>query len=280
MTIEFETQYAVGQNEVKNYHTEQLRSAFLTPDLFQLGKIKLVYTHYDRLVIGGVVPLSEPLPLESIEPLKSKHFLDRRELGIINTGGPGLVLVDREEHLIANKEALYIGAGKQNIVFFSLNEKSPARFYLNSAPAHCPYPTTKIDKSNVNVLELGASETSNERTIFPLIVNETVQTCQLQMGLTCLKPGSVWNTMPAHLHDRRMEAYLYFELANDQAVSHFMGEPLETRHIWVKNEQVVVSPSWSIHSGVGTSHYSFIWGMAGENQDYNDMDACLPTELK
>jgi len=280
MSIDYENRYAVGHNEAKNFNTQQLRENFLAEDLFQQDKIKLVYTHYERYIVGGAVPVTGPLALDAIDPLKAQHFLDRRELGIINVGETGIVTVDGEEIVLHNKEALYVGAGNKSVIFSSLNGVTPARFYLNSAPAHKAYPTKKVTREDANVLELGSLETSNERTIYQLIINGVVETCQLQMGMTCLKPGSIWNTMPAHQHDRRMEAYLYFDLAEDQAVSHFMGEPKETRLIWTGNEQAVISPAWSIHSGAGTSNYSFIWGMAGENLDYDDMDKYMPNELR
>jgi len=280
MNVDYENRYAIGQNEAKNFNTSELRDNFLSKDLFQQDKIKLVYTHYERYIIGGAVPTTQPLTLSAIDPLKADNFLDRRELGIINIGDAGKVTVDGEVFALNNKEALYVGAGNKTVVFESLNESSPARFYVNSAPAHKAYPNKKVTREEANVLELGSQETSNERTIYQLIISGVVQTCQLQMGMTCLKPGSVWNTMPAHQHDRRMEAYLYFDLAEDQAVSHFMGEPKETRLIWTTNEQAVVSPPWSIHSGAGTSNYSFIWGMAGENLDYDDMDKYMPNELR
>lgn len=280
MTIDYENRYAVGHNEAKTFNTQQLRDSFLADDLFQQDKIKLVYTHYERYIVGGVVPINQALELNAIDPLKAQNFLERRELGIINIGEVGVVTVDGKEYLLQNKEALYVGAGNKLVTFTSVNKHSPALFYLNSAPAHKSYPTKKITREDANVLELGSLETSNERTIYQLIINGVVETCQLQMGMTCLKPGSVWNTMPAHQHDRRMEAYLYFDLAEDQAVSHFMGEPKETRIIWTGNEQAVISPAWSIHSGAGTSNYSFIWGMAGENLDYDDMDKYMPNELR
>ena len=280
MSIDYENRYAVGHNEAKNFNTQQLRENFLAKDLFQQDKIKLVYTHYDRYIIGGVVPVTGSISLDAIDPLKAQNFLDRRELGIINVGETGSVIVDGEEIVLHNKEALYVGAGNKSVVFSSQSGATPARFYLNSAPAHKAYPIKKVTRKDANVLELGSLETSNERTIYQLIINGVVETCQLQMGMTCLKPGSVWNTMPAHQHDRRMEAYLYFDLAEDQAVSHFMGEPKETRLIWTGNEQAVISPPWSIHSGAGTSNYSFIWGMAGENLDYDDMDKYMPNELR
>jgi 4-deoxy-L-threo-5-hexosulose-uronate ketol-isomerase len=280
MTLEYETRYAIGNNEAKGFDTEQIRDAFLLPDLFQTDKIKLVYTHYDRFIVGGVVPDNKTLTLDSIDPLKANYFLERRELGIINIGSTGVVTVDGEDYVLENKEALYVGSGKKSVSFTSSNAKASARFYLNSAPAHASYPTKKITRKEANILELGSLETSNERSIYQLIINGIVETCQLQMGVTCLKPGSVWNTMPAHQHDRRMEAYLYFDIPEGQAVSHFMGEPKETRLIWTGNEQAIISPAWSIHSGAGTSNYSFIWGMAGENLDYDDMDKYMANELR
>ncbi|REL34351.1 5-dehydro-4-deoxy-D-glucuronate isomerase [Thalassotalea euphylliae] len=280
MTIDYENRYAIGHNEAKGFDTTQLRENFLADDLFQQDKIKLVYTHYERLIVGGIVPVNQTLSLDAIDPLKAQHFLDRRELGLINIGGSGVVVVDGQEYFLDNKEALYVGAGNKLVTFRSLDSASPAKFYLNSAPAHKSYPTKKVTKAEANVLELGSQETSNERSIYQLIINGVVDTCQLQMGMTSLKPGSVWNTMPAHQHDRRMEAYLYFDLAQDQAVAHFMGEPKQTRLIWTANEQAVISPAWSIHSGAGTSNYTFIWGMAGENLDYDDMDKYAPTELR
>ena len=279
MTIKYESMYAVSANEAKGYDTEQLRRTFLVDDLFQIDTLRLVYTHYDRIIIGGVIPVHQEVALKTIDPLKSENFLDRRELGIINIGETGVVTVDGERYGLANKEALYVGAGVKSVTFASDNSDKPAKFYLNSAPAHTAYATKKVSRENANVLELGSQATSNERSVYQLIINGIVQTCQLQMGVTCLKPGSVWNTMPAHQHDRRMEAYLYFEVPEEHAVSHFMGEPKETRNLWVKNQQAVVSPPWSIHSGAGTSNYSFIWGMAGENLDYDDMDKYLPSEL-
>ncbi len=280
MTINYKTRYAVGQNEAKKFDTDEIRDAFLLADLFADNQINLTYTHYDRYIVGGAVPVDSILTLDSIDPLKAPNFLDRRELGIINIGNTGIVEVDGQIYTLENKEALYVSAGSKKVTFASENRDQPAKFYLNSAPAHCAYPTKKINRENAKVLELGSQETCNERTIYQLIINGVVETCQLQMGLTMLKPGSVWNTMPAHQHDRRIEAYLYFDVPEEQAVCHFMGEPKETRHIWVANQQAVISPAWSIHSGSGTSNYSFIWGMAGENLDYDDMDKYSPRELR
>ena len=280
MTTNYEIRPVVGQNEAKTFGTSQLRESFLIENMFVKNEITLIYTYYERYIIGGVSPIDRDLKLKTIDPLKSENFLDRRELGVINIGAAGVVVVDGESFTLENKEALYVGAGNKEVVFKSNDSANPAQFYINSAPAHCAYPTKKVNRDNAKILELGSQATSNERTIYQLIINGIVDTCQLQMGLTMLKPGSVWNTMPAHQHDRRMEAYLYIDLGDKQAVSHFMGDPKETRLLWVNNLQGVISPSWSIHSGAGTSNYSFIWGMAGENLDYDDMDKYGPTELR
>jgi len=234
---------------------------------------------YDRLIVGGVLPVSKSLNLETIEELKAEYFLERRELGIINVGGRGTVRVDGTVYELGRKEALYVGRGANKVVFERSGEEQPY-FYINSAPAHHSYPTKKIGRADAEVIELGDQQYANRRTLNKLIVNSIVETCQLQMGLTELHPGNVWNTMPAHTHNRRMEAYFYFDLEAGQTISHFMGQPDETRHLFVQNLQAIISPEWSIHSGVGTSNYSFIWGMAGENLDYGDMDALSPAELR
>ncbi|EWH08422.1 5-keto-4-deoxyuronate isomerase [Catenovulum agarivorans DS-2] len=280
MTINCTTRYAIGRNEIKTFDTQQFRDEFLCHNIMTQDEITLIYTHYDRYIIGGVVPVNEVLSLTAIDETKSEHFLDRRELGVVNVGGLGVVTVDGVEYQLEAKEALYVGQGNKQVTFASANKNAPAHFYLNSAPAHKAFPTKKVGLADANILELGSLETSNQRRIHQLLVNGVVETCQLQMGITCLQPGSVWNTMPAHQHDRRMEAYFYFEIPQGQAVCHFMGEPQETRHIWVANEQAVVSPPWSIHSGCGTANYSFVWGMAGENLAYDDMDIHAPTELR
>ncbi len=280
MENQYEVRYASSPREVKKLDTEELRKEFLIQNLMNPGEINTVYSHYDRYIAGGAVPLQTSLRLETIDPLKAEYFLERRELGIINVGGSGSVSVDGEIFELAYKEALYIGRGNKEVVFSSSDASNPAKFYLNSTPAHKAYPTKKISQSDAEIVELGAVETANARTIRKLIVNSIVETCQLQMGMTELKTGSVWNTMPAHVHDRRMEVYFYFEVPEDQAVCHFMGEPTETRHIWMANNEAVISPPWSIHSGSGTSNYIFIWGMAGENLDYGDMDICKINELK
>jgi len=280
MTTEYSSRYAIGPREAEGYNTTELRDAFLIERLFVENSIQLTYTHYERFIVGGALPVAGELSLETIDPLKARHFLDRRELGVINIGGPGVVTVDGEKYPLEHREALYVGAGTREVTFSSLDSGRPAKFYLNSAPAHCSYPVQKFGMDSVKPLELGSLETSNDRAIYQFIIGGTAQTCQLQMGMTVLKSGSVWNTMPAHQHDRRMEAYFYFDLQDSEAVCHFMGRPQETRHIWVANEQAVVAPAWSIHSGSGTSNYTFIWGMAGENLDYNDMDKYAASELR
>ena len=279
MSTTYESRYASSPKAVKLYDTAQLREEFLIENLMEVGKINLTYSHYDRYIAGSAVPL-QPLTLETIDPLKAKYFLERREIGIINVGGKGTVMVDGTAYELDFKDALYIGAGNVEVIFKSDDESSPAKYYLNSAPAHTHHPTKKVSKAEANKLELGSLETSNHRTVNQMIIGGIVTTCQLQMGMTELKTGSVWNTMPAHVHDRRMEVYFYLEIPENQAVCHLMGEPQETRHIWMDNYQAVISPPWSIHCGSGTSNYTFIWGMAGENLDYGDMDVSKITDLR
>ncbi len=274
-----EFRYAHHPEDVKNYTTEKLRDHFLIPTLFEEDTIKLVYTMYDRYIVGGVFPVNGPLTLETIDELKSTYFLERRELGIINVGGKGKVTVDGTVYELDKKEALYVGKGNKEVVFEAINGEQPY-FYINSAPAHHAYPNKKVGREDAEIIELGEQKTANRRTLNKLIVNSIVETCQLQMGLTELHEGNVWNTMPAHTHTRRMEAYFYFDLAEGQTISHFMGPTNETRHIFMQSHQAVISPEWSIHSGCGTSNYSFIWGMAGENLDYGDMDSLKPSELR
>jgi 4-deoxy-L-threo-5-hexosulose-uronate ketol-isomerase len=248
--------------------------------LFEADAIHLTLSHYDRYIFGGVMPVNETVLLSNPENLKANYFLERRELGIINVGGKGTVVADGTSYEIDFKEALYLGKGIKEVSFASADANTPAKFYINSAPAHHTYPSKKVSKAEAEVVELGSAETANHRVINKLIVNSVLPTCQLQMGMTELKSGSVWNTMPAHTHDRRMEVYFYFEVPQGQSVCHFLGQPQETRHIWMQNEQAVISPNWSVHSGAGTSNYTFIWGMAGENLDYGDMDHCAITELR
>ncbi|MFD2727595.1 5-dehydro-4-deoxy-D-glucuronate isomerase [Hyunsoonleella rubra] len=280
MKVHYETRYASSPKAVKQYDTKELRDEFLIDNLMQEDQLVLVYTHYDRYMAGSAVPVKAPIALETIDPLKSSYFLERREIGIINVGGDGIVEVNGEVYELTLKDALYIGSGNENVVFKSVDSKKPAKFYLNSAPAHRNYPTKKVSKAEANKIELGSLETANHRTVNQQIIGGIVDTCQLQMGMTELKTGSVWNTMPAHVHDRRMEIYYYLDILEGQAVCHFMGQPQETRHIWMQNHQAVISPPWSIHSGSGTSNYTFIWGMAGENLDYGDMDVAKITELR
>jgi 4-deoxy-L-threo-5-hexosulose-uronate ketol-isomerase len=279
MSTSFETRYASSPQAVKQYDTAQLRSEFLIDNLMELGKINLTYSHYDRYIAGSAVPV-QPLTLETIDPLKSSFFLERRELGIINVGGNGTVTADGVVYELGFKDALYIGSGNKEVIFKSDDTNNPSKFYLNSAPAHTNYPNKKVGLAEANKLQLGAIETANHRTVNQMIIGGIVTTCQLQMGMTELKTGSVWNTMPAHVHDRRMEVYFYLDIPENQAVCHFMGQTDETRHIWMNNHQAVISPPWSIHSGAGTSNYTFIWGMAGENLDYGDMDVCKITDLR
>nr|WP_315173107.1 5-dehydro-4-deoxy-D-glucuronate isomerase [uncultured Flavobacterium sp.] len=275
----YSSRYASNPKAVKQYDTKQLRDEFLIDNLIEEGEIILTYSHYDRYIAGSAVP-TVPLKLETIDPLKADYFLERREMGIINVGANGTIVVDGTSYELGFKDALYIGSGNKDILFKSEDAKNPAKFYINSAPAHTSYPTKKVSLAEANKLELGSMETANHRTVNQMIIGGVVTTCQLQMGMTELRPGSVWNTMPAHVHDRRMEVYFYLDIPENQAVCHFMGEPQETRHLWMQNHQAVISPPWSIHSGSGTSNYSFIWGMAGENLDYGDMDVCKITDLR
>lgn len=279
---------ACHPDDVKRYDTEQLRSHFMMPEVMTKDKITLTYSMYDRLVYGGVVPMTKTVVLETIDPLKAEYFLERRELGVINTGGAGIVSVDGKDYELNFKDALYVGRGKKNVTFRSKNASEPAKFYINSTPAHKEYKTQLITidgrKGSIkaNCIKAGSMEESNDRVINQLITNNVLQEgpCQLQMGLTELKPGSVWNTMPAHTHTRRVEAYYYFNVPEGNAICHLMGEPQENRLIWLHNEQAVMSPEWSIHAAAGTSNYMFIWGMGGENLDYGDMDKVQYLEMK
>ena len=278
--MQYEERYAAHPDDVKGYDTERLRKEHLIENLFVPDDIRLVYSGYDRLIVGGAMPQNRPLELVPIDPLKASFFLHRRELGIVNVGGRGSVRVGDETFVLDYKEALYVGKGDRKVTFASEDPAAPALFYLNSAPAHTTYPDRKVTKSDAVVARMGSLENSNERTINKLIVSHVLPTCQLQMGMTELHTGSVWNTMPAHTHNRRMEAYFYFEVPEGDAVCHFMGQPDQTRHIWMKNHEAVISPAWSIHSACATHNYTFIWGMAGENLDYGDMDTCATTDLK
>ncbi|MBN1820922.1 MAG: 5-dehydro-4-deoxy-D-glucuronate isomerase [Prolixibacteraceae bacterium] len=280
MAIIFEERYAYHPDDFKTYDTERIRKEFLVEKVMEEGKIRLVHTLIDRYIVGGAVPTTEPLKLETVESLKASYFCERREVGVISVAGPGSVIVDGTEYKMNFKDAIYIGKGSKEVVFKSDDTSNPAHFYINSAPAHKEFPVRHVTMADANVLHMGSPETSNLRDINQLLINTVIDTCQLQMGMTELKPGSIWNTMPAHTHGRRNEVYFYFDVPEGQAVCHFMGQPQETRHIWMHNEQAVISPSWSIHSAAGTSNYIFIWGMAGENLDYTDMDIFQPNELK
>lgn len=278
--MKFNERYAVHPSDFTKYDTEQIRKEFLVEEIFKEDEIIMEYSLYDRYIVGGAFPLTIPLMLESFDSLKSDIFLARREMGIINVGEAGEITADGVKYELNYKDALYLGMGTKEVKFESAERDKPAKFYLNSAPAHCKLPSQLVRLEDAEILELGSLHSSNERKINKLIVNSVVETCQLQMGMTELKEGSVWNTMPVHTHNRRMEAYFYFEVPEDKAVCHFMGQPDETRHVWMKNEQAVFSPSWSIHSAAGTSNYIFIWGMAGENLDYGDMDVVQPNQIR
>ena len=280
MKTNYELRYAAHPEDAKSYDTKRIRRDFLIETIFSADEVNMVYSMYDRMIVGGAMPVNETLHLEAIDPLKQPVFLRRREIGIYNIGGKGRVKVADDVIELDYKEALYLGSGDREVYFESLDASNPAKFYFNSATAHRNYPDKKITKDIAIVAEMGSLETSNHRKINKMIVNQVLPTCQLQMGMTELAPGSVWNTMPAHVHSRRMEAYLYFEVKEGQAVCHFMGEPQKTRHIWMKNEQAVLSPEWSIHSAAATCNYTFIWGMAGENLDYGDQDFSKIEDLK
>ena len=280
MKTNYELRYASHPEDAKKYDTSRLRREYLIETIFSENEVNMVYSLYDRLIVGGAMPVNEILQLESIDPLKSDFFLSRREFGTFNVGGAGKITVDGTTFELGYKEALYLGAGNRDVTFESIDAKNPAKFYFNSAPAHKTFPDRKITKADAIVMELGSLETSNHRNINKMLVCQVLETCQLQMGMTELAPGSVWNTMPAHTHSRRMEAYFYFEVPETNAVCHFMGQPDETRHIWMQGDQAVISPEWSIHSAAATSNYTFIWGMAGENLDYSDQDFKKNTELR
>ena len=280
MKTNYELRYAAHPEDVSRYDTTRLRRDFLIERIFTPDEVNMVYSLYDRMIVGGAMPVSEELALEAIDPLKADFFTERREVGIYNVGSEGTVRVGDQLFTLGFKEALYIGSGCREVVFASVSPEQPAKFYFNSATAHTAYPCRKVTKADAVVAHMGALEMSNERNINKMLVNQVLPTCQLQMGMTELAPGSVWNTMPAHTHTRRMEAYFYFELPQDQAACHFMGEPQETRHLWLHNEQAVLSPEWSIHAAAATHNYTFIWGMAGENLDYSDQDFSQITDLK
>lgn len=266
------TRYANNPRDSKRYDTEELRENYLVEDIFKDDQIELVYSHVDRIIFGGIKPVYKELKLEAGKEMGVDYFLERRELGIINIGGKAIVTIDGTEYELKEKDGLYVGKGNKEVSFKSVNPEEPAKLYVNSVPAHKEYETVKIDIEKANPVRLGDNKTLNKRTIYQYVHPNVCESCQLLMGLTMLEPGNAWNTMPCHTHERRMEVYFYFDMDEDTRVFHLMGEPTETRHLVVKNEECVISPSWSIHSGVGTSNYAFIWGMCGENKTFDDMD--------
>ena len=289
--MKFDIRYANHPDDSKNYDTKTLREKYLIEKLFEADEILLTYSHQDRIIAGGAMPVKKTLSLGTFKELATAYFLERREMGVINIGGAGVITLDGKKYDIGHKEGIYIGMGTKQVEFSSADGKNPAKFYINSSPAHKTYPTVKIVKpvEGKNPPEgvkycvqrhLGTVEGINKRTINQFIIGDVCESCQLAMGMTELVEGSAWNTLPSHTHERRMEVYMYFEVPEDQAVIHLMGKPDETRHIIMHNEQAVISPSWSIHSGVGTHNYTFIWGMCGENQAYDDMDNIKTCDLK
>ena len=277
--MKLDMRYGHHPEDVKGYDTEKLRRHFLVEQVFATGEVNLVYTHVDRVVFGGATPTTQPLMLEGGKEFGTPNFLDRRELGIVNIAAPGSVTLDGKKYALASGDGMYVGMGTKSVVFESDDPAKPAKFYLVSSPAHATYPTVHISRAKANPNKLGTQEACNVRTIYQYVHPAVCKSCQLVMGVTVLEPGSVWNTFPPHTHARRMEVYLYFDMAPATRVFHMHGEPLETRHIVMANEQAVISPSWSIHSGVASGSYSFIWGMAGENQTFDDMDVLGPNDI-
>lgn len=275
-----EIRHSVHPEHAKKFTTDELRANFLVKDLFTHDAINMTYSHIDRIIVGGVLPVKQELSLEAGKEIGVSFFLERREIGIINIGGKGSIKADGTEYQLEGRDGIYIGKGTKEIVFSSVDSSNPAKFYFNSAPAHASYPTTKVSIEKANPIKLGSLEESNKRTIYQYIHPDVMQSCQLVMGVTILEPNNVWNTMPCHTHDRRMEVYFYFDIPENGVVFHLFGEPGETRHIVMRNEEAVIMPSWSIHSGVGTRNYTFIWGMVGENQTFTDMDHVPMPELK
>jgi 4-deoxy-L-threo-5-hexosulose-uronate ketol-isomerase len=272
--------HSVHPEDFKSYDTAKTRERFLMEDLARPGSINFTYTHYDRMIAGVAMPAGEPLDLGNYDNLKSSFFLERREMGIINLGGPATISVGKEEFPVQKLDCLYLGRGTTNVRFSAANAQEPPVLFILSAPAHATHPVRLMKKEEALPSELGSSETSNRRTIYKYIHKDGIQSCQLVMGLTILQSGSTWNTMPPHTHDRRMEVYFYFDVPEGQAVFHFMGQPEHTRHVLMSNYQAIVSPPWSIHAGSGTSNYGFIWGMAGENMEFTDMDGVKISEIK
>ncbi|RYU96851.1 5-dehydro-4-deoxy-D-glucuronate isomerase [Emticicia agri] len=275
-----QARYESSPKETASMNTAELRSNFLVETLFTPDQIHIVYSHYDRMILGGIMPKNESLNLSTYDELKSDYFLERREIGIINVAGDGKITADGEVFSISKLDCLYVGKGVKKVVFESIDSTNPAKYFILSAPAHATYPTRLMTKEEASPAVMGAIETANQRVIYKYIHLEGIKSCQLVMGLTVLQIGSVWNTMPSHTHDRRMEAYCYFDVPENHGVLHLMGQPQETRHLWISNHQAIISPPWSVHSGCGTSNYSFIWGMAGENQSFSDMDFIPISELR
>lgn len=272
--------YSNHPEDSKRYTTEDLRGNYLVEDVFVNDVIDLTYSHTDRIIFGGIKPVNKELSLEAGKEMGVNFFLERRELGLINVGGQALITIDGEEYNLDNREALYVGKGNKTLKFKSVDSNNPAKLYLNSVPAHKEFKTVKITVDQANPAIMGDSKSLNKRTIYKYIHPSVCESCQLLMGMTVLEEGSSWNTMPCHTHERRMEVYFYFDMEEDTRVIHLMGKPEETRHLIVKNESAIISPSWSIHSGVGTSNYTFIWGMCGENQTFEDMDQIAMSDLK
>lgn len=275
-----EKRYATHPDHAKTFDTEELRQHYLIEELFVLGETKLVYSMEDRTVIGGVTPTEKAIPLEADEELKADYFLERRELGIINVGNSGKVVIDGQAYLMDSKDCLYVGKGNKELLFSSDVASEPAKFYLFSAPAHKEYPIQKVSFNSIEGDQLGTNEGANERVLRRMIHDNGIKSCQIVMGMTQLKSGSVWNSMPTHTHDRRMEAYLYIDLDENARMIHLMGQPSNTRHLVMKNEQAVISPPWSIHCGAATSNYTFVWAMAGENKQFTDMDHVQMDKLR
>lgn len=275
-----EKRYATHPDHAKTFGTEELRQHYLIEELFVLGQTKLVYSMEDRTVIGGATPTEKAITLEADEEIKANYFLERRELGIINVGNSGKVVIDGQEFLMDNKDCLYVGKGNKEVLFSSDVASEPAKFYLFSAPAHKEYPIQKVSFNSIDGDQLGTNESANERVLRRMIHDDGIQSCQIVMGMTQLKSGSVWNSMPTHTHDRRMEAYLYIDLDENARMVHLMGQPSDTRHLILKNEQAVISPPWSIHCGAATSNYTFVWAMAGENKQFTDMDHVQMDKLR
>lgn len=266
--------------DAKSYATDRLRREYLIQNLFVPGEIHMTYSHVDRVVAGGACPAGKPVELTVSKDFGVDYFLERREMGVINVGGPGVLTVGGVAHRMARTDGFYIGMGTKSVAFASDDAKTPAKFYFVSCPAHKTYPSVKIERAAIEPIRLGSDEASNKRCLYKYIHPQGVPSCQLVMGMTALEPGSMWNSMPCHTHARRMEVYFYFDLPPDARVFHIMGEPTETRHILMSNEEAIISPSWSIHCGVGTHNYTFIWGMAGENQNFDDMDHVAMNDLR